>query len=297
MELRHLRYFIAVAEELHFGRAASKLHMAQPPLSQQIRQLEDELGVSLFHRTSHHVSLTEAGKAFLDDVRHILAQLEEACRTTQRIGHGEEGYLRLGFIDSAVYEVLPVLLQRYRSHYPEVEMILRQMSSREQIDALHNNQLDLGILRPPLPDTSLEAFTIRQEPFVVVLSPGHPLVQQKAIPLAVLKEEPFVLFAQQIKTDFVEQVRRLCHQAGFEPRVVQEVQEMQTLVGLVAAGSGVSLVTASTQNLLSRGVAYRPIQDVAENAELVLAWRRDDKKETLQAFLHMVKDEGEKSEP
>lgn len=295
MEIRHLRYFVAVAEELHFGRAALKLHIAQPPLSMQIRQLEDELGVSLFHRTSHQVLLTEAGKAFLDETRAILAQLEEACRTTQRIGRGEVGYLRLGFIDSAVYEVLPVLLQHYRIHYPEVEMILRQMSSREQIDALRHNQLDLGILRPPLSDESLEAFTIRQEPFVVVLPLRHPLAQQKDISLSELKEEPFILFTQQIKTDFVEQVRRLCQRASFEPRVVQNVQEMQTLIGLVSAGFGVSLVVASTHNLLSRGVAYRPIRDATEEAELILAWRKHDTKETLQAFLHIAKNEGEKS--
>ncbi|HCI78391.1 MAG TPA: LysR family transcriptional regulator [Ktedonobacter sp.] len=289
MEIRHLRYFVAVAEELHFGRAALKLHIAQPPLSMQIRQLENELGVSLFHRTSHQVLLTEAGKAFLDETRAILAQLEEACRTTQRIGRGEVGYLRLGFIDSAVYEVLPVLLQQYRTRYPEVEMMLRQMSSKEQIDALCHNQLDLGILRPPLPDESLEAFTIRQEPFVVVLPLSHPLAQQKDISLSELKEEPFILFTQQIKTDFVEQVRRLCQQAGFEPQVVQDVQEMQTLIGLVSAGFGVSLVVASTHNLLSRGVAYRPIRDATEDAELILAWRRHDTKETLQAFLHTAK--------
>ena len=296
MELRHLRYFVAVAEELHFGRAALKLHIAQPPLSQQIRQLEEELGVALFHRTSHHVSLTEAGKFFLDEVRHIFVQLDEASRTTQRIGNGEEGYLRFGFIDSAIYDVLPGLLQRYRTHFPKVEMILRQMSSWEQIDALRNNQLDLGIVRPPVPNISLEMVTLREEPFVVILPLEHPLANQKRISLSALAEEPFVLFARQIKTDFVEQVRRLCFQAGFEPYVVQEVQEMQTLVGLVASGLGVSLVVASTRNLLNRGVAYRPIEDVTEKAKLVVAWRRDDKKETLQAFLRMVKREGVQNE-
>lgn len=289
MELRHLRYFATLAEELHFGRAAVRLHIAQPPLSQQIRQLEEELGVRLFHRTSHHVSLTEAGAVFLEDVRRMLAQLEEACRTAQRVGHGEAGYLRIGFIDSAVYDVLPTLLQAFRTRFPNVEVVLHQKASWEQIAELHSHMLDVGIIRPPIPATSLETLTIRQEPFVVALPVGHPLAEQKSIPLSALAHEPFVLFSRQIKTHFVAQVLQLCQQAGFEPQIAQEVHEMQTLVGLVAAGVGVSLVVASTRNLLSQGVVYRPIQDVTEVAELALIWRHEDMRETLNAFLSMVR--------
>ena len=288
MELRHLRYFVTVAEELHFGRAAKRLHMAQPPLSQQIRQLEEELGIVLFHRTSHHVALTEAGAVFLNEVRRLLAQLEESCRTVQCVGRGEVGSLRLGFIDSAVYDVLPILLQAYHARFPDVEVVLRQRASWEQIDDIQQQQLDLGIVRPPVPQASLETLTIRQEPFVVVLPRGHSLVEQQQIPLAALAREPFVFFSRHIKTQYVTQVLRLCQQAGFEPRVAQEVYEMQTLVGLVAAGLGVSLVGASTCNLLNQGVVYRPLQESADMAELVLVWRSEDVKETVKAFLDVV---------
>ena len=210
MELRHLRYFVTVAEELHFGRAAKRLHMAQPPLSQQIRQLEEQLGIALFHRTSHHVALTEAGAVFLNEVRRLLAQLEESCRTVQCVGRGEVGSLRLGFIDSAVYDVLPILLQAYHARFPDVEVVLRQRASWEQIDDIQQQQLDLGIVRPPVPQASLETLTIRQEPFVVVLPRGHSLVEQQQIPLAALAQEPFVFFSRHIKTQYVTQVLRLC---------------------------------------------------------------------------------------
>jgi DNA-binding transcriptional LysR family regulator len=289
MELRHLRYFVTVAEELHFGRAAARLQMAQPPLSQQIRQLEGELGVALLHRTTHHVALTAAGEAFLEEARRTLAQAEEARRTALRVGSGEVGQFRLGFIGSAAYDVLPVLVRAYRVQFAEVEVVLRHMSTAQQLDALHGRTLDVGILRPPVPRATLATLTVRREPFVVAVPAGHPWACSRRIHLAALAQEPFILFPQAMQKDYNAQVLALCRRAGFEPRVGQEVTEMLTLVGLVAAGLGISLVPASTRNLLSKGVVYRPLQGAQELAELVLAWRREDASEVVNGFLSVVR--------
>lgn len=288
MELRHLRYFVAVAEELHFGRAAARLHIAQPPLSQQIRQLEAELGVVLLHRTTHYVTLTAAGRAFLDEAQRILAQVEGATRTAQRVGHGEVGRLRLGFIDSAVYGALPAVIRAYRAQFPHTRLVLRQVASPLQREALVNDRLDVGFLRPPAPEAELAHITLQRESFVAAVPIGHALARRRSLTLAELAEEPFILFTPTIRTDFVIQARRLCQQAGFEPVVAQEVAEMQTLVGLVAAGLGISLVPASTRTLFSRHVRYLPLADVTEQAELTLAWRREGLSEVAREFVRVA---------
>jgi DNA-binding transcriptional LysR family regulator len=193
MELRHLRYFVAVAEELHFNRAAERLHMAQPPLSQQIKQLETELGVELFHRrTKRQVQLTEAGQVLLQAAYSILAQLDQAVCETQRAGRGETGSLTIGFTSSVVYDVLPAILHQFRQHFPQVDLVLQELTTTQQEEALQNQRIEVGFCHPPIKDTSLVSETIRLEPLVVVLPATHPLATEPTLSLCSLADEPFI---------------------------------------------------------------------------------------------------------
>lgn len=233
MELRHLRYFVTVAEELHFGRAADRLQMAQPPLSQQIRQLEQELGVQLLYRTKRTVQLTESGRVFLQQARQILAQSEQAIEMAQRASRGEVGRLAIGFVGSATYSILPLALRTFRRRFPDVHLLLREMTTTEQIEALHDNQIQLGFVRSPLNDAELSVETILQESFVAVLPKDHVLASQDQVLLPSLANEPFVFFPRHLGTGFYDQIVDMCQQAGFTPHVAQEAIQMQTIVSLV----------------------------------------------------------------
>ncbi len=289
MELRHLRYFVVVAEELHFGRAAARLHIAQPPLSQQIHQLEAELGVPLFQRTTRRVTLTDAGRLFLEDARRILAQVEQAKQSARRAQRGELGRLVVGFVGSAASDVLPILLRAYRDRYAEVEVVLREMDTAEGLAALEAGTIQAGILRPPIDDPSLACEVIRREPFVVALPKQHPLAQRAPIALPDLAGEPFILFPRRWGSGLYDNVISHCHQAGFSPRVVQEATEMSTIVGLVAAGIGISLVPASVALLRTAGVVYRALGESGLMAEMAVVWRRDEQSPVLDAFLEVAR--------
>ena len=291
MELRHLRYFVTVADELHFGRAAQRLFMAQPPLSQQIRQLEEELEVELFVRTSRKVTLTEAGQAFLKEARSILAHVEKAKLLAQRTARGEVGEFSLGFTNSAAFELLPRLLSSYRERYPHIHVTLQEMKKDEQINALHTGQIQVGILRPMV--TSIELFSeiIQREPLLLVLPGKHPLVQQEQVSIHDLAHETFVMLPRYWGSTFYDQIISLCYSAGFSPEVAQEAAEIHTIVGLVAANIGISLVPASTQFLRSRGIVYRRLQNDTSEVEMALAWRRDDRSPIVTAFLNLARQE------
>ncbi len=293
MELRHLRYFVAVAEELHFGRAATRLGMAQPPLSQQIRRLEEELGVLLFERTKRRVQLTEAGRVFLDEARRTLAQAERAARAAQRAQRGEIGRLEVGYVGSAAFDVLPEILRTFRARFPEVELALHELTTAQQVRALDDERIGVGFLRPPLYDGRLASRVILREPLVVALPATHPLAHHRRIPLGALAGEPFILYPRHLAPGPYDQVLSLCHQAGFSPRVTQEAVEMQTIAGLVAAGIGVSLVVATVQDLRSSGVVYRALDGAAPTMDLAIAWRRDDPSRVLAAFLGIAADRAE----
>lgn len=288
MELRHLHYFIAVAEELHFSRAAERLHISQPPLSQQIRALEDELGVKLFERTKRHVQLTEAGKVFLERSYLVLAQLEQAIEVTQRIGRGEVGRLAIGFVDSAMYTVLPEILRIFRERFPAVELRLHELTTQEQIHALHQNQIDLGVVRSAIIEPGLSTECVLQESLVLALPQTHPLAAQVKVSLSVLADESFILFPAKLGPVFYEQIIQICQQAGFRPKVVQEAVQMQTIVGLVAAGMGIAFVPASMQNFHRSGVIYRPLQEQTPQSGLYLAWRQHDSSPVIRAFLSLA---------
>lgn len=288
MELRHLRYFVTVAEELHFGRAAARLFIAQPPLSQQIQQLERELGVMLFARTSRRVQLTPAGTAFLAEARQILTHLTTAAETAKRAARGETGWLGIGFAASATYDLLPAVLHDFRAAFPEVALSLQELNAAEQAVALREKTIHLGFARPYAPQPEAVVNTVQREPFLVALPTLHRLTSLNSLMLAALAEEPFISFPEDPKPSYAEVVRLACESAGFAPRVVQEVREMQTALSLVAAGFGVALLPASVKHLHRDGVAYRPLEEPAPRTELAVVSRLDDPSPASQNFLAIV---------
>jgi DNA-binding transcriptional LysR family regulator len=290
MELRHLRYFLAVADELHFGRAAARLHIAQPPLSQQIRQLEAELGYPLFLRTQRRVRLTEAGAAFRAEARALLERLEQAKAAAGRVARGEAGALAVGFIASATYALLPRLYRRFRERHPDVALGLEEMSTAEQVEALRAGRIQLGLARPPVGDDTLHVETLSEEPLVAALPARHPLAARKTLPLRALAHEPFILFPRQPRPGWIDVVQDACRAAGFRPAVAQEVLELSTAVTLVAAGIGVSLVPASAQGLRLDGVAYRPLRAPAPRTTLVALRRPDDPRPVVDRFLAVTRE-------
>lgn len=289
MELRHLRYFVTVAEELHFGRAAQRLQIAQPPLSQQIRQLEEELGVQLFHRTKRSVQLTEAGQLFLEEASQILTRAEQAIQIVQRADRGETGRLTLGFVGSATYSVLPVVLKVFRRRFPEVLLSLHEMTTTQQVQALHEDRIHLGFVRPPIYEQELMIESILKEPFVAVLPEFHRLANETQISLLTLANDPFILFPRYLGSGFYDQIVNMCQQVGFQPQVAQEAIQMQTIISLVAAELGVALVPASVQNLQRVGVVYKALAESTSQVELAMIWRPDKISSVLQKFLEVTR--------
>lgn len=290
MELRHLRYFVVVAEELHFGRAATRLSIVQPSLSQQIHQLEDELGFPLLRRTKRSVELTDAGQVFFEKAQQILAQVQEAKRAAQRAYRGEVGRLVLGYVSSSTYDLLPMMLRAYRDRFPHVEVVLRELTTHEQVRALEEESIQVGLLRLPINTPMVQVEVIRQEPIVCALPEGHPLTPHERIAVSMLANEPFVLQSRQYGGGFYTQVMKLCLAAGFSPHVIQEVTETHTIVSLVAAGIGVSLVPLSTQNLRSQGVVYRELEGTAPLTEMAVAWQRNVRSAIVQNFLEVARE-------
>jgi len=289
MELRHLRYFVMVAEELHFGRAAEKLHISQPPLSMQIRSLEEELGVTLLHRTQRHVSLTQAGHAFLQEARQILARLEQAVLMTRRAGRGEIGELAVGFISVADYNVLPVVLREFRQRFPLVNLTLRESTTDAQIRDLLGGRIDVGFVLPPIDEPALQSACIVREPLVAALPERHPLARRAGkLALANLKDAPFILFPRPMAPGLYDDVVSFCRAAGFSPRVEQEAVQMQTIVSLVSAELGVALIPASLTNLRRTGVTYKALREQSPLIEIHLAWRRGDDLPALRVFVDLA---------
>ena len=289
MELRHLRYFVAVAEELHFHRAAQRLHISQPPLSQQIRALEGELGVQLLERNRRGVVLTAAGSVFLAEARGILSAVEAATESARSVARGAAGRLALAFVGSAMHGPLPAVLRAHRAAFPQVELALTELPTAAQLVALREGRVDVGVIRPPVDDGDLTIETIHTEPVVVALPAGHRLAARERVRLADLLEEGFVLLARREAPGLHESLARALARAGGAPRVVQEAREMQTVVGLVAAGMGVSLVPASVGADAHGGVVYRPVAEPAPTVSLALAWRSGGDSPALEAFLETAR--------
>jgi len=296
MELRHVRYFVAVAEELHFGRAAKRLYMAQPPLSQQIHQLEEELEVLLFTRTNRHVALTDAGQAFLGEAYKILAQVEQAKLLAQRTARGEVGKLAVGFVSSAAFELLPRLLSTHRQQHPQIHVSLHEMEKDQQIAALFARQIQIGLLRPTIASSELCSEIILREPLLLALPSEHSLVSQAQITIYDLVNETFVLQPRHWALGLYDRVMSLCHSAGFSPHVKQEAADTYLIIGLVAANMGVSLVPASVQSLRSQGIVYRRLQGDTTMIEMAMVWRHDDDSPVVKAFLDLARQEGGQSQ-
>ncbi len=274
-DLRQLRYFVAVAERLHFGRAAAALHISQPPLSRSFRELERRLGATLLARTRRRVELTPEGARFLEDARRLLAQMERAVLEIGSMAAGDGGRLRLGFVSLADYGVLPGLLKAYKAARPGVTLALREMLSPDQALALAAGELDFGLLLPPVAGADLEHFVVQRERFLAALPLRHRLARVRGrIAMRELADEAYVMAPREIAPGLHDIVSALAARAGFAPRVAQEAIQMQTVVSLVSSGLGVAIVPASVANLGRRGVVYREIADAHPRLDLWLAWRQ-----------------------
>ncbi|KPV45102.1 LysR family transcriptional regulator [Alicyclobacillus ferrooxydans] len=283
-ELRHLEYFVAVAEELNFAKAALRLQMTQPPLSQQILQLERELGVQLFFRTKRKVELTAAGAVFLVEARAILKRVDHAADLARRADSGEIGELSIGFVGSATYDVLPVVVREYQRRYPGVHLSLTEMSTPLQVESLARGDIDIGVLRPPV-SSGLEALTVQSARCVLAIPQGHPLAQSDTISLHDTATVPYVLLSRKTWAGLYDDIVSLCNQSGFAPNIAQEALEFQTVIGLVAAGIGIAFVPPSSQNLHARDVVYRTVEDVAPMAAMGIAWRTGDSSALVRNFV------------
>ncbi|MCP3138595.1 LysR family transcriptional regulator [Pyxidicoccus xibeiensis] len=272
MEFRQLQLFVAVAEELHFGRAAARVGMAQPPFSQQIRRLEAELGVELLTRTSRRVALTAAGSRLLDEARTLLARRADVIRTVRRAAQGETGTLRVGFAaSSSAFGVLPDIVSRFRKRFPEVKLELDDRESLDVGSALFTGELDLAIVRAPFRREGITVERLLREPFLLALPSRHPRAHQPVVALASLASEPFVLFPRHTAPGLHDTVTSMCLAAGFSPRIVQEASSWPSVVGMVEAGLGLTIAPRSAQALRPRGVVFRRLRGASGFAELAIA--------------------------
>jgi DNA-binding transcriptional LysR family regulator len=290
VELRHLRYFVAVAEERHFGRAAQRLHIAQPPLSRQIQGLEAELGIALFDRSRRRVELTPAGAALHAHVRRVFEALDHAVQQARRAAAGQTGRIAVGYPSSVAFSGLPELIRAFRQRSPAVDVTLRELSPQDQLDALRDARIDVGFIRGPLHERDIASRLIRREPLFVALPAGHPLSKRRRLTLSMLAHESFISFPRQRGPAFHDFIMRLCHEAGFTPRVAQEAPQLD-MVSLVAAGFGVAILPESLGSARRPGAVFRPLTGVPPT-ELFVAWRPGDGSPVLRDFLDVVQEVG-----
>jgi DNA-binding transcriptional LysR family regulator len=287
MELRHLRYFLAVAEERNFTRAAKRLHIAQPPLTQQIKALEAELGVLLFDRSSYRVELTEAGRLFAVEVGRILADVRRAVLLAQRAARGMHGQVRVGFTESASFNPLVMrTFQAFRGNCPEVELALEERQSIELSAALYDGRIDAAFVRPPLQTgEGLTLQLLESEEMVVAVPARHALAKETEVSLQMLAKETFILYPRAVRPGLADAVVAACELAGFTPRVGQEAPQMSSTINLVAASLGISIVPRSMDGLQPHAVRYLPLQDTPIRADLGIAHRAG---ESAVAVLNFV---------
>src|SRR5471032_1814016 len=289
MELRHLRYFVAVAEELSFTRAAARLHIGQPPLSQQIQALEAEVGAQLLERSKRWVRLTQAGALFLADARRILALSEQAVQTARRAQRGEAGELRIAYTYSTPFTPLfASVINRYRQRYPGVVLTLNEMATLRQVDAIAAREIDLGFVRPAeaIAPATVRLTELRRDALLLVLPTGHALARQSSVAVGELKGSPFVMYPKDAGTGIYPQIFSLCRAAGFVPQVA----EMSAILGLVAAGCGISVLPGSFNSLQMEGVVFRPLSDAAAHTPLLLAQREEAASPLVAAFVALVRE-------
>ncbi len=290
MELRHLRYFIALAEELHFGRAAARLHITQPPLSRQLKELEKELEVVLLARNNKVVKLTEPGRIFLEHARHLQEILDRAIKLTRKAHRGEFGRLAIGYLGGAAFHLLPNVLRHFRENHPDVELALHGMITSEQLEALLKGSIDVGIMRPTSSLHEYKSELILREPFVVALPIEHRLARRRDIHIRNLAQEKFVMLPATPSGGLYRKIMELCLQAKLEPKIVQVATEIRSVVGLVGAGIGISIVPSSVQRMNISNVVYRRLRGVRSYAEMVMVWREDGETPVVAQFLRTVRE-------
>jgi len=288
MELRHLRYFVAVAEERNFTRAAERLHIAQPPLSRQIQQLEEDLGVVLIEKGVRPLRLTEAGAFFYAHAKPLLDQVRDLRTMTQRVGKLERK-LSCGFVASTLYGLLPDIIRRYRETHPEVDVTLHEMTTVEQLKALKEGRIDVGFGRIKSEDTSIRRILLREEPMIVALFPGHRLAEKEgSLRLTDVMHEPLLVYPKAPRPSFADQVLAAFREANLTPDHVTEVRELQIAMGLVAAGQGIAIVPESVQGMHHRNVVYRRIEDKHAVSPIFFSVRHMDRSPELEDMLAAV---------
>ncbi|NVI88097.1 LysR substrate-binding domain-containing protein [Actinomadura sp. BRA 177] len=291
MDLRHLRYFVAVAEELHFGRAAERLNMAQPPLSQAIRRLEHELGVDLLHRTTRRVDLTDAGRSYLVRARQILGEVDEAAHEARRVAAGAVGHLAIGCVGSATYSLLPALSRGLSLELPGVDFAFRgEMLVPDQISALRSGGIDLALLRPPIADLSLTVLPLRRDRLVVAVPTGHPLAALSRIGVTDMAGADLIVHSADRRSVMYDVVLGLFRDAAVEPRIRHEVGETSTLITLVAGGLGVAVVPEPVTVLALEGVVYRPLVRPTTHVDLAIAHRTDRTEPHLSRAVSLIRE-------
>ena len=289
LPLPQLHAFVVLAEELHFGHAAARLGIAQPPLSQQIRRLEEKVGHALFTRAPGRVALTGAGCELLPAGRRALTDLANGLAAARAVGSGSAGRLRIGFAASLALTILPGLLRTFRHQFPGVHLDIHEMTTAPQIAALHDKTIDIGLLRePPTDEAELSFRTVLSEPFVAVLPSTHPLAAQRTVRVARLAGSPFVLLPRSVGPSLHDQIIGLCSAAGFTPRVVQHAVEWQTVCALVETGLGVSLAPASIRRIRLKGVAFRRTEPDTARTRVAIAWREDDRNPLVARLLAAI---------
>lgn len=285
MNLRQVKYFVAVAEELHFGRAALRLHISQPPLSMNIRQLEDSLGVELLSRTNKSVRLTSAGAAFYEESLRLLRQADEMQRVAERVAKGQTGSLRVGFTSSMLFRGLEDIVDHYRRRYPGVAISLKEMNSSEQLNALIREQIDAGFVHNYQANDDISARLFLAERFICSLPSRHPLAATPIVPVQKLRYEPFLLFPHALSPHYHDQIVAICVNAGFSPEVLYEVRSWLTIVELVSQSMGIALVPASMQKIRNPGIVFRPIDDSSILSETHCVWRKGTMPATITHFV------------
>jgi DNA-binding transcriptional LysR family regulator len=291
LELRQLRYFAAVARERNFTRAAETLHIAQPPLSRQIQQLEDELGVVLIERGSRPVRLTDAGRLLYEQAVQVLGRVEEIKAMTRRLREAERSHFSIGFVASTLYGRLPDVIRRYRAARPHVELTLVELTSLEQIAALKEGRIDVGFGRIPLDDPAVHRLLLRNERLCAALPSAHPLLSRAgSLRLDDLADEPLVVYPKTPRPSYADQVLALYRERALKPPAVHEVRELQTALGLVAAETGICLVPASVERLRRDNVTYRPLDDEKAVSPVIMSTRKDDRSPEIALILKLIRE-------
>ena len=290
MELRHLRSFVVLAEELHFTRAARRLNLSQPPLSRQIALLEQTVGTLLFRRTKRHVELTPAGKAFLESTKTLLQNLDASVEEARRVARGEIGRLTVGMVGSAAYSVLPRIVRAFRERHPAVHLGFQSLTNTGQIEALHDGRIDVGLVRLPVRSDGIATHRLAAEAFIVALPSGHPAARPKTVSLRTLASEPFLIAPREAAVGYYDDIMALCGRAGFTPRVAHEASPFATLIGLVGSGLGVAIVPASMEQIRLPEVVYRRLSDKAAKTTFALAVRDNERSPLVPRFVAIARE-------